>query len=108
MKKGDIWLVEMPETGGHEQAGKRPVMVVADTESNIAVVVPFTSNIQALRFPHTIEVEPSRENGLAVRSVALVFQIRAIDKKRLKSRIGRLETSMVGRMDKMLKDLLEI
>lgn len=92
MRKGEIWLVDIPETDGREQSGKRPVAVVADTDSNISIVVPFTSNLQALRFPHTLEIEPSKENGLAARSIALVFQIRAIDKKRLRVRIGRLET----------------
>ncbi len=108
MNKGEIWLVEMPETNGHEQAGKRPVIAVADANSNIAIVLPFTSNIQALRFPHTIEVEPSKQNGLAAKSIALVFQIRAIDKKRLKSKIGTLENTIAKKMDDMLKDLLRV
>src|SRR3989338_6987668 len=99
MKKGEIWLVEIPETNGHEQTGKRPVIILADTESNIAIIIPFTSNIQALRFPHTIEVKPSKEDGLTAESVALIFQIRAIDKKRLKSKIGNLEISMMSRID---------
>ena len=108
MKKGEIWLVEIPETNGHEQAGKRPVVVLADTESNVVVIIPFTSSIQALRFLHTIEVEPSKENGLITKSVALIFQIRAIDKRRLKNKIGNLEISMMNKIDKMLKTLLRI
>lgn len=108
MNKGEIWLVEIPETDGHEQAGKRPVIVVADTSSNIVIIVPFTSNIQALRFSHTIEVEPSKENGLTAKSIALVFQIRAIDKKRLKNKIGSLENTIIKKMGNMLKDLLQV
>ena len=108
MNKGDIWLVEIPQTNGYEQSGKRPVIIITDTKSNIAIVIPFTSNIQALRFPYTIEVEPSEENGLNVKSVALIFQIRAIDKKRLKSKIGKLENNIINKIDKMLRDLLQI
>lgn len=106
MDKGDIWLVEIPQTNGHEQSGKRPVIII--TESNIAIIIPFTSNIQVLRFPHTIEVEPSKSNGLTMKSVALVFQIRAIDKKRLKSKIGGLESIIIMKINKMLKNLLKI
>ena len=73
MNKGEIWTAEFPQTNGHEQTGKRPVIILADTESNIAIIIPFTSNIQALRFPYTIEIEPSKGNGLTSKSVALIF-----------------------------------
>lgn len=108
MKKGEVWLVEFPSTDGREQAGTRPVVVLAETEVNIAIVVPFTSNLQALRFPHTIEVRPSRKNGLSSISVALLFQVRAIDKKRLKKRIGNLEESTLKKVDLILKKILKI
>jgi len=45
MNKGDIWFVEFPSSDGHEQVGTRPVIVLADTEANIAIVVPLTSNV---------------------------------------------------------------
>ena len=108
MKKGEIWLVELPSTNGREQAGTRPVIVFADTEANIAIIVPLTSNIQALRFPNTIEVKPSKINGLTVLSIALVFQIRAIDKKRLKNKIGVLEPLILKEADTFLKRILNL
>lgn len=108
MKKGEIWLVELPSTDGHEQAGLRPVIVLAETEANITIILPFTSNIQALRFPHTIEVKPSKNNGLANLSVALIFQVRAIDKKRLKNKIGELEPSILKEVDQFIKRLLQL
>ena len=55
MQKGEIWLVELPSADGHEQAGTRPVAVLTETEANIAIVVPFTSNLQALRFPKSFK-----------------------------------------------------
>ncbi|MBU4202286.1 MAG: type II toxin-antitoxin system PemK/MazF family toxin [Candidatus Altiarchaeales archaeon] len=106
MNKGDVWLVQLPQTNGHEQAGTRPVVILRETEANIAVVIPFTSNIQALRFPHTLEIRPSKENGLKDISVALVFQIRAIDKKRLVRRAGKLSAKSLEKVDSMLKKLL--
>lgn len=105
MKKGEIWQVELPSTNGHEQSGTRPVIVMAETEANIAVIIPFTSNIQALRFPHTIEVKPENKNGLNAISVALIFQIRAIDKKRLKKKIGELDVLVLNEIDLILKKI---
>jgi len=108
MKKGEVWLVELPPANGHEQTGMRPVIVVSESEANIAIVVPFTSNLQALRFPHSIEVRPSARNGLASISVALVFQIRAIDKKRLKKRVGQLEDKTLEELNLVLAKMLQI
>ena len=93
MNKGEIWLVELPSTDGREQAGMRPAVILADTNVNVAVVVPITSNIQALRFPHTIELRPSKHNGLLAVSVLLAFHVRAVDRKRLQTwRTGRIKT----------------
>jgi len=98
----------LPSTNGHEQTGNRPVIILADTESNISIVVPFTSNLQALRFPCTLEVKPSNDNGLKEISVALIFHIRAIDKKRLKKKLGDLDNSDLKEIDTVLKKLLKI
>ena len=106
MKKGEIWLVELSSTNGHEQIGTRPSIVLSETEANIAVVIPLTSNVQALRFPHTIEIKPSDKNGLSVVSVALTFQIRAIDKKRFKKKIGELEDKTMNKVNTSLRKIL--
>ena len=106
MKKGEMWLVEFPSTNGHEQSGTRPVIIISETEANIVLVIPLTSNLQALRFPHTLEVKPSKLNGLDAVSVGLAFQLRAIDKKRLKAKIGEIEEAHLKRIDVLLKALL--
>lgn len=108
MKKGEIWLLDLPTTNGHEQTGSRPAIILAATEANIAMVVPFTSNLQALRFANTIKVNPSNRNGLSSVSVALIFQLRAIDKKRLKTKIGELEAQPLEELDAMLRRLLSL
>ncbi len=108
MKKGEIWLVELPTTDSHEQAGTRPVIVLLETEVNIVIIIPLTSNLQALRFPHTIEIKPSSLNGLNSLSVGLLFQIRAIDKIRLKNKIGDLEDSTLIQSDALIKRMLHL
>ena len=56
MKKGEIWLIELPSADGREQVGNRPAIIMAET-GVVNIVIPLTSNIQALRFPHTIEIK---------------------------------------------------
>lgn len=106
MKKGEIWLVNFPSTDGHEQSGTRPVVIISEIEANIVLVIPLTSNLQALRFPHTLEIKPSKLNRLSAVSVGLAFQLRAIDKRRLKTKIGQIEEIILKRIDELLKMLL--
>jgi mRNA interferase MazF len=70
------------------------------------MIVPFTSNIKAQRFPHTILVEPTEENGLTMQSVLLVFQLRAIDRQRITKTIGHLEDELIEKVNQEMKGLL--
>ena len=107
MERGEIWIVEFPKLNGHEQAGKRPAVVLADV-SGIAVIIPLTSNTMALRFEHALSLTPTNRNCLSVESVALIFQIRAIDKKRLTRKIGDLEEPLMKKINEKLRQLLLI
>ncbi|GMT49066.1 MAG: mRNA interferase [bacterium] len=94
MNKGDIYSVKIPSVGGHEQAGLRPAIIVQETGFDklpTVLIVPLTSKLKASDFPLTFMIEPDGKNNLKVSSVALVFQLRAIDKSRLKTKIGRLD-----------------
>jgi len=111
--RGDIVLVNLPQTAdgaGHEQVGMRPALIVHDDTTSdtlsVIMIVPFTSNLKAQRFPHTILVEPTKENGLTVQSVLLVFQLRAIDKQRVTRKIGHLETDLIEKVNQEMKGLL--
>ncbi|MDP2691384.1 MAG: type II toxin-antitoxin system PemK/MazF family toxin [bacterium] len=106
MKKGEIWIVDIPQSESHEQSGKRPVVLVARLEANMAMVIPCTSNQNALRFPHTVSIDSTVRNGLSELSIALVFQLRAIDQKRLKKKIGVLQKSLLEKVDGMMSEML--
>jgi len=108
MRKGEIWFVEMPGGIGHEQKGLRPVILFSEVEAETVMVIPLTSNVRALKFPHTIEIAPSIENGLKSVSIALVFQLRAIDIKRIKNKIGVLESADLGEIERLVKDMLQL
>jgi mRNA interferase MazF len=91
MKPGDVWVVHIPELGTHEQSGIRPAVVIAQVTKTIVTVIPCTSNMMALRFPFTHLVEHTKENGLTVPSIALVFHMRALDASFLKKKIGQVD-----------------
>lgn len=47
MKRGEIWLVSLDPTSGHEQRGRRPVLIVSPEAFNritkVPVVLPITT-----------------------------------------------------------------
>ena len=115
MVRGDIVLVNLPRSAsgsGHEQVGNRPALIVHnDTTSrtlSVVMIIPFTSKLNAQRFPHTILIQPSPTNGLSCPSVLLVFQLRAIDKQRIQRTIGHLEAETLKLVDAEMKHLLDL
>jgi mRNA interferase MazF len=113
MARSDVIIVDIPTPSDHtehEQIGSRPAVVVQSdvNDSNLptAMIIPFTSNLQAMRFPHTIRVNPSALNGLSAPSVLLVFQLRAIDKSRIGRIVGRLEDFYMKQLEDEAKSLL--
>ena len=108
MKLGEIWIVELPVKGGREQKGIRPCIIFSLTGTSMIVVIPLTSNLQALNFPNTLQINKSNKNNLEKNSVALIFQIVSLDKQRFISKIGDLETEFVNEIKINLKNIFEI
>jgi mRNA-degrading endonuclease toxin of MazEF toxin-antitoxin module len=94
MKPGEVIWVEFPGGAGRAQAGRRPAIVVQSADASrrlpTVLLVPLTTQQDALRFPGTVLVEPDTGNGLKHPSVALLFQLTAIDRKYLGSTLGTL------------------
>ena len=101
MARGDVLLVSLPDSDKREEKGNRPAIAVqADAvNSPMLMVVPVTSSLGALRFSFTVKIEPSEQNGLTLPSVAMVFQLRAIDRKRIIRKIGELEPENLAQID---------
>lgn len=101
MSRGDVLLVSLPQSDQREEKGTRPAIAIqTDVEiSPMLMIVPITSSLKALRFPFTVRIEPSIVNGLSAISVAMVFQLRAIDPKRIIRKIGTLETTYLKQID---------
>lgn len=115
MARGDVLRVELPRprgAAGHEQTGPRPAIAVqADlpgTSTPTLMVVPLTSQLSVLRFPHTIQVKPSAMNGLTELSVLMVFQLRALDRVRILGTIGRLEQQYLNQLDTEIRHMLDL
>jgi mRNA interferase MazF len=113
MARGDVVIVNFPlpaGRSGHEQTGTRPAVVLQSDNStpNLTtnIIVPLTGSLQARRFPHSIIINPSQQNGLSTQSVMLVFQVRAIDKNRILRTVGSLENGYLDQLENELKNLL--
>jgi mRNA interferase MazF len=104
IKRGDIYYADLDPVVGSEQGDKRPVLVVQNDIGNkhspTIVVTPITCNLQKKRLP-THVIIPQR-SGLAVDSLALVEQIRTIDRIRLGEYIGRIGGKVQEKIDNAL------
>jgi len=92
--------VEFPGGAGRAQAGRRPAIVVQSEDAAASLptvlMVPLTTQQDALRFPGTVLIEPDRRNGLSRASVALAFQLTAIDRRFVRSRLGGVDQASLN------------
>jgi mRNA interferase MazF len=107
---GDIHWVELPATNGHKQGGRRPAVIVQDEafggQLPVVLAVPLTTASSTLRFAGTLLIQPTEENGLRQPSVALVFQIRAVDRRRIREHVGTLSATALAEVFVTLDKLL--
>jgi mRNA-degrading endonuclease toxin of MazEF toxin-antitoxin module len=112
MTQGDVAWVTLPSGAGRAQAGRRPAIVLQNDETSrkipTALVVPLTTQKDALRFPGTVLVEPDDQNGLKHPSVALVFQLTTIDQKFIEGRLGTASGSVLASLLAALNDITEM
>ena len=108
--RGDIYWVSLPTSEGREQAGRRPALVIQHDPFTLSLptvlIVPITSNLQAASFAGTIRIDPTEANSLNMPSVFLVFQLRAIDKRRLSNQAEKISASQLEEILKMIDLLL--
>ena len=105
VRRGDIFFADLNPVVGSEQGGLRPVLVVqndiGNTYSPTTIVAALTSRIKRAKLPTHVEVAKEKYN-LDRDSVILCEQIRTIDKRRLKERIGELDDEAMQRVDAAL------
>ena len=102
IRRGDIYYADLSPVVGCEQGGIRPVLIIQNDVGNrhspTVIAAAITSQINKARLPTHIELG-ARSFGLSKDSVILLEQIRTIDKKRLKERMGRLDDRLMQRVD---------
>jgi len=102
VKRGDIYYADLSPVVGSEQGGVRPVLIVQNDTGNkhspTVIAAAITSQINKARLPTHIELG-AQSFGLTKDSVVLLEQIRTIDKRRLKERMGQIDETLMNRVD---------
>ncbi len=105
VRRGDIFYADLSPVIGSEQGGIRPVLIVQNDVGNryspTVICAAITSQINKAKLPTHIEIN-SGMYSLAKDSVILLEQVRTIDKRRLREKIGHLDSEMMQRVNKGL------
>lgn len=105
IKRGELYYADLSPVVGSEQGGVRPVLIVQNDVGNkyspTVIAAAVTSRLDKAKLPTHIELS-AKEYGLAKDSVVLLEQIRTLDKRRLKDRIGVLPQEVMKRIDAAL------
>lgn len=105
VKRGEIFYADLSPVIGSEQGGIRPVIIIQNDIGNryspTVIIAAITSQINKAKLPIHVEIS-SEEYGLNRDSVVLLEQIRTLDKRRLKEKIGHMTESDMKKVDKAL------
>jgi mRNA interferase MazF len=106
-RRGEIYLTTLDPTIGREIQKTRPALIIQNDVSNrvtdLTIVAPITSTVRFPLNPVHVLVPADRKTGLVITSVALLNQIRAIDKIRLLKRLGALDSDTLQRVDQAIQ-----
>ncbi len=110
MEEYSIYNVDFGIGKGHEQNYQRPAIIFkAINDLKMCLVIPLTSNLDHLRLPYTMQIDKTSSTNLKESSVALIFQLRAIDNERISGReIGKLEGSQINKIKTITKEMLAL
>lgn len=105
MKRGDIYYADLSPVVGSEQGGVRPVLIVQNDVGNryspTVIAAAITSQKEKAKLPTHIELD-SKHCGLTKDSVVLLEQIRTIDKRRLREKMGSIDADSMSQVNKAL------
>ena len=102
VKRGDIYYADLSPVVGSEQGGLRPVLIIQNDVGNryspTVIAAAITSRMGKTRLPTHIDIYADKA-GLSKDSVILLEQIRTLDKRRLKEKMGHLDEAVMQRVD---------
>lgn len=106
-RRGEIYLTALDPTVGREIQKTRPALIVQNDISNrlsgVTLVAPITSTVRLPLNPVHVLIPANQTTGLAVTSVALFNQIRAVDRVRLIRRLGTIDDATLELADEAIK-----
>ena len=101
VRRGEIYYADLSPVVGSEQGGVRPVLIVQNDVGNkhspTVIAAAITSQREKAKLPTHIELRAA-SCGLSRDSVVLLEQIRTIDKRRLKERMGELDAPSMSQV----------
>ena len=102
VKRGDIYYADLSPVVGSEQGGLRPVLIIQNDIGNryspTVIAAAITSRMGKTKLPTHIDIYAERA-GLAKDSVILLEQIRTLDKRRLKEKMGHLDEGLMDQVN---------
>lgn len=102
IRRGDIYYADLSPVVGSEQGGLRPVLIVQNNVGNryspTVIAAAITSRLGKAKLPTHIDIQAG-EVGLARDSVVLLEQIRTLDKRRLREKMGHLSDPVMEQVD---------
>ena len=105
IKRGELYYADLSPVVGSEQGGVRPVLIVqndvGNKDSPTGMAAAATSRIDKCKLPPQRELG-AKAYGLAKETVVLLEQIRTLDKRRLKERIGEIPVDVMTRVNQAL------
>lgn len=105
VRRGDIYYADLSPVVGSEQGGLRPVLIVQNDMGNrhspTVIAAAITSRMGKAKLPTHIDIYADRV-GLQKDSVVLLEQVRTIDKKRLREKMGHLDDELMGEVDRAI------
>ncbi len=105
VKRGEIYYADLSPVVGSEQGGIRPVLIVQNDIGNryspTVIAAAITSRTTKNDLPTHIFVDAST-CGLTRNSIVLLEQMRTLDKRRLRERMGELAPAMMLQIDRAI------
>lgn len=102
VRRGDIYYADLSPVVGSEQGGVRPVLIVQNDTGNrhspTVIAAAITSQLGKAKLPTHILLA-AQCCGLPRDSVILLEQIRTLDKRRLRERMGHVDAAVMERVD---------
>ena len=106
IRRGDIFYADLSPVIGSEQGGLRPVLIVQNDVGNkhspTVIAAAITSKMGKAKLPTHIDIS-GLAPGLAKDSVILLEQVRTIDKKRLKEKMGHLDEGTMAHVNNAIQ-----